>query len=298
MEQSTQRLMYTAALTLLICLSGGLAAETLTLKNGQVLRGKVVGQSRTEIRLQTPEGVRVVKKADIRRISYDSPEETEDRRRAEAERRKQEQAEAEREQRQTEAEARKKQEEASDSNGPVPPETRGLSYTGFALRNAVLPGWGFFANDRPGPGAAYAALTAGAVYYAWTTRQAALTAKDENFAQVQLNTLLTLVPNGVDSGTRLGFGFLANQSAYGPYQSKIEAHNQSLQILGLVYFAQLAHTAALASGWPTPGALSLGIPGSNARLEIGLVGIASPGRSAGREPIAAPLIGAGVFLRF
>lgn len=278
----------------LVMFPSSLAAETITLKNGKVLRGQVIGQTRTEIRLQTSNGLRVITKANIRRISYDSPAEI--RRREQQKEKLRKQAEQKRLQEEAtrkaaDADAARKKQESETTENPQSTQTS-LTYRGFALRNAVLPGWGFFANDQPGWGTAYAALTAGAVFYAYTTRQAALAGKDENFAQVQLNTLLTLVPNGLDSGIKLGAGLLANEAAYGPYQTKINRHNQSLQILGLVYIAQLAHTAALAPGWlrGAPGTVSFQISDSGARLHLGFVGPASGS--------GAPLIGAGFSLRF
>lgn len=49
-----------------------LSAETIVLKNGQILSGKIVGQSRTSITLQTPGGRRTIQKSQIRRIDYKS----------------------------------------------------------------------------------------------------------------------------------------------------------------------------------------------------------------------------------
>lgn len=86
----------TAGLLLLLP-AGGLSAETIVLKNGQILGGKIVGQSRTSITLQTPNGRRTIQKSQIRRIDYKSPAEVraeEQRRiaREEAERKKREEA--------------------------------------------------------------------------------------------------------------------------------------------------------------------------------------------------------------
>lgn len=278
---------------LLICVAlvvagRGVAAETIHLKNGSVLRGRVIGQSRTQIRLQTDAGVRTIEKSDVRRISYESADElrrqqaeAERRKQAEAERKRQEEAQLKREreaaERAREEAARQAREEAArkaaqeaqdaaDVEGPS-----GLSYRGFALRNAVLPGWGFFAADRPIWGAVYGTLTAGALYYTYTSRQTALAAKSENFQQVQLNTLLTLAPGAFDTGSRLALGVLANQTAYGPYQSKVDAHNQSLRLFGVIYAVQMIHTAALARGWPAPGQVSVTLPESGAEFAMGLL---------------------------
>lgn len=281
-----------AAFLALMLLPGQLQAETIILKNGQVISGKIVGQSRTQVRIDTGNGVRAVPKTQIRRISYESAAEVR-RKQAEAERRRQQKLEEAERQRKAEQEAaeaaRKAEAEAESETNNAATDDSGLSYAGFALRNAVAPGWGFFANDQPILGGTYAALTAGALIYAYTTRVDALAAREENFSQVEFNTLLSLAPGTADSSTRLALGFLTNQAASGPYQDKIDRHNQSLQLLGLVYVAQLAHTAALYPGWPTPGTVSWDLPESSGRISLGLVG-------ASRQ--SAPLFGAGLSWRF
>ena len=188
----------------------GVLAETITLKNGGVVRGKIVGQSRTSVRIQTNSGVRTINKSDIRRISYESAADLERQRQAEQRKREEDErrkrAEEEERRKQADAEANASNETDTATGEIAAP----LSYSGFLLRNAALPGWGFFANDQPGWGSVYAIATGAAVIYAYTTRQAAIAAQDENYRQVELNTLISLAPGSFDSSTRLAFGLLTN----------------------------------------------------------------------------------------
>ncbi|MCB1175724.1 MAG: hypothetical protein KDK39_19270, partial [Leptospiraceae bacterium] len=108
-----------------LCSASALYADILQLKNGQRLEGKVIGQSRTGVRIKMADGrVRTVNKSDIRRLQFapvTDPAEQE-RKRQEAEKKRQEaekkrlveeerKAAAEREK---QAEAERKRQEAAD----------------------------------------------------------------------------------------------------------------------------------------------------------------------------------------
>ncbi|MCR9142756.1 MAG: hypothetical protein NXI24_10930 [bacterium] len=92
---------------LLILMAGEASAETILLKNGQILSGKVVSQNKTSITIQTEAGRRTILKSRIQRIDYKSAAEV--RRQEQERRRKQEEArrKAEAERRAREAAARK-----------------------------------------------------------------------------------------------------------------------------------------------------------------------------------------------
>jgi hypothetical protein len=51
-----------------------LLAETIYLRDGRVLTGRITNQSRTDITLATPQGVLTIQKDQIRRIQYDNPQ--------------------------------------------------------------------------------------------------------------------------------------------------------------------------------------------------------------------------------
>jgi flagellar biosynthesis GTPase FlhF len=146
-----------------------LFAETIFLKNGTSVSGKIVGQSRTTVTIRDGGATRVIQKSDIRRISYDTNnnEAAEERRRkAEEARRKREEdarKQAEEEARKTEEEARKAEEQdaqkAEEEARRKQAETarqeaearrkKEAAYKAAGphrldafLRSLVLPGWG------------------------------------------------------------------------------------------------------------------------------------------------------------
>lgn len=145
----------------LFLLPAMLFAETIFLKSGGRVSGKIVGQSRTTVTIRSGGNTRVVQKSDIRRISYDNKngaaEEAARRKREEAARKKAEEAarKAEEETRKTEEasavqaeEARKKAEEESKNRAEELRKKEeayraaGPHRMDAFLRSMVLPGWG------------------------------------------------------------------------------------------------------------------------------------------------------------
>lgn len=59
----------------MVFLTSTLSAETVILKNGTLVSGRIVRQSSTSIDLVTPSGPRSIAKSEIQRISFDDPEE-------------------------------------------------------------------------------------------------------------------------------------------------------------------------------------------------------------------------------
>lgn len=83
-----------AAILVLGVLCSPLAAEQIIMRNGQVYNGRIVNQTRTEVILDTPAGRIVLRKAEIRRITYGATAEEkarEDAQKKEEERKLQEQ---------------------------------------------------------------------------------------------------------------------------------------------------------------------------------------------------------------
>ena len=81
-------------LLLLLIGFSSLAAETVYLRDGRVLTGRITSQTRTDITIVTPQGPMNIQKDQIRRIQYDTAAEDkarEDARKAEEARRLQEQ---------------------------------------------------------------------------------------------------------------------------------------------------------------------------------------------------------------
>ena len=163
-----------AALWLL--LSSSLLADTLFLKDGTALEGRILGQDRTSVTIQLQNGqVRRVQKDSLKRISYDDSAERErlerqrlERERLENERKAREKLEQEKKEQQIrerekleqerkareQEEARKEKERQAALKKPTQ-ESQEVSTDrtfGALWRAALLPGWGHYYTDRPDAG--------------------------------------------------------------------------------------------------------------------------------------------------
>lgn len=142
-------------------LPASIKADTVRMKNGQVLTGQIVAQTRTSVTIRTSGGMRVVQKAQIASIQYGAVESPEEKRRKELERQrkieearkereriereKREQEEAEKaakeaeEQRKREQELERKRQEEERIRQELAnrPTTWGATW-----RSMILPGWG------------------------------------------------------------------------------------------------------------------------------------------------------------
>ncbi|MCB1322970.1 MAG: hypothetical protein KDK34_22125 [Leptospiraceae bacterium] len=160
-------------LLLLVLSASTLQAETLILKSGQQVEGRILSQTRTEVRIRTANGVQVISKTDIRRILYNDQQIQEEarrqeelRRQQEEERRRQEeearrqaeetqrqeeeaQRQAEEARRQAEEEARRRAEENANVEQDQEPK---VTVWNSLLRSAILPGWGQIHSGRSGSG--------------------------------------------------------------------------------------------------------------------------------------------------
>ncbi|MCP5484605.1 MAG: hypothetical protein H7A22_03645 [Spirochaetales bacterium] len=148
-------------LLLVFLLPCALMAETIYLKNGGVVNGTIVGQTRTEVRIRTAQGVQVIQKDDIRRIVYGNEEaerlarEAELRRQQEAERLRQEELQRQQEEeaaRQAEAERQRQAEEAQrrEVEQRARRENQGPIVRNAFFRSLILPGWGQAYQGRSG----------------------------------------------------------------------------------------------------------------------------------------------------
>lgn len=165
-------------LFLLLCLllTIPLFADTVVLRNGTKLEGKIVGQSRTELRIQTDSGVQTIKKDDIQRVTYGQTEADknaaeERKKKAEEERRKKaeelkktqeekkQKAEEERLKKLEEAKKKKEAEEKKriDQQTKKTQPTTSISKRNAFLYSLLLPGAGQYYQGRTYPALAYGA---------------------------------------------------------------------------------------------------------------------------------------------
>lgn len=162
----------------ILLFAGALAADTIQLKNGQALNGKIVGQTRTTVRINVGGEVRTVQKSDISRISYGPTAADAEQKRAEEARRqrlRQEQALSEEnkrimeeewerldaERKAIEEERRKLQQEwemlreKGAVGGAAKPETPASRLRGAIFRSLIAPGWGQYYQGRTTTGYVY-----------------------------------------------------------------------------------------------------------------------------------------------
>ncbi len=231
---SRRKALLAAGIVLWLAPWHGLAAEVIYLKNGEVIVGRVVAQTATQMRVETRNGVRVFQKTTIQRVSYSSAEEQ-----AALARETAAADEAERRAAAARAAEARKQAEAVRTDPGRAAETPGP--LGLTLRSAALPGLGHIALGKPYTGGAYMGLTAAALVNAFAQRSAALAAETKNSADVNLNFALAFAPDALDITTRLAINLYLNGAAQTPYRAAIDRYDQSLLIVGVVYVWQLAH---------------------------------------------------------
>ncbi len=147
----------------------GLLADTLTLKDGTVLEGKILSQSQVQIQIQTKEGIKTIPKPAVRRIVFGpsdvekKPEKTpeqeeEERQKAEALRKEQEAAERARKEREAELERQRQIQIAEERS------------RGALWRSAVLPGWGQYYKGEERRGAYFFAGNLAALFVLYDGR--------------------------------------------------------------------------------------------------------------------------------
>lgn len=219
-----------ALFSLILCATPGLlSADALSLRNGEVIQGTIVQQTRTDITINTNGRVRTVPKTDVLRIIFGSADE--ELRRQEAIRR----AEAER----REAARRKEEEEARRAR-----DAKGIPWS-HVWRSAVVPGWGAYRADERGAAYAAAGGFGGMLILAYKFKGDALSAKAD-YDRTSVNSKLILM-----NGGSLLLPLMADSQAKQSYAQKVRRFNQSLGILGLVYAGQLGYSFFLPRGKST-----------------------------------------------
>lgn len=245
-------------------------AETVYLRDGRVLEGSLIGQSRTEIRLRTDRGLVVINKTKIRRIAYSSghtpvdkvavDKAAADKAAADARQKEQlrQQAELARRReiaRKIEKEKRKANQDRKTPGQPARADgaSAGHSRWGAPLRSAALPGWGHQYLGSPLLGWTYSGVFVGAAAFAAGSRAQALTAKSKYDAATARSKLFPFLGSG---GAVLAV--LLDQQARSTYEKSTRQYRQSLGLVAFVYLFQFAH--AFWSGWSTGSAASVAAP--------------------------------------
>ncbi|TGK02871.1 hypothetical protein EHQ53_05200 [Leptospira langatensis] len=210
----------------LVCFTPNLFGSSLTLKNGKVLQGKVVNQTRTEVHLEVDGKVLTIPKTDIVELNLkDTPK-----------------LEPKKEPVKPKEEVKKEPEPET----PTGPRWYNKPRWAYSLRSAVVPGWGIWKADRKYLAAGTFVLFAGAVYKALQTQQefnaahAAYKSGATNYFIFALNDPVLQLP--ANTGERLIGAFLVNKGAFNHYQHLAAEGNDYQYIVGLVYGLQLFYS--------------------------------------------------------
>jgi hypothetical protein len=227
-------------LLLLLCLTPALRADSLFLKDGARIDGRIVGQDEISIIIETAAGRRRVPKAQLSRVEYNDirpdPAAVERERRA---REKAEQDRRVREAAEKEARGREKAQSAAEL-APAPPG-RDL---GAIWRAALLPGWGHYYSGREGSGVGIGLGTGALLLAAYYEARAAAQERSVYEQSASLNLVL---PFTVTSDARAGafaYALSENASRQSVYQRRADRSALLLNLAFLAYTVQLAHATS------------------------------------------------------
>lgn len=227
-------------------MASGLHADSLFLKDGSRIDGRIVGQDELSIVIETSSGRRRVPKAQLNRVEYNdirpdpaaAERERAAREKAEQDRRAREEADRLARERETaEKAAREREQTQADPATP----TRDL---GAIWRAALLPGWGHYYSGREDSGAAIGLGTGALLLAAYYEARAAA---QERAVYEQAASQTLLLPFAVTSDARAGvfaYALAENANRRGAYQRRADRSALFLNLAFLVYTVQLAHATS------------------------------------------------------
>jgi hypothetical protein len=215
---------------LILCfliLPGAVFADAVRMRSGEIVVGTITGQTRDDLTINVNGRTRVIRKTEIQRVVYGS---------AEAELKK-----AEEQRRLWEEQKRQNEKLQADKDRASRP-----SVWGPVWKSALLPGAGQYASGHERIGIATGSLLGATALYAWHLRTNALSAK------AAYDTTSTFSKSLLLAGSPVVGPVLLDDSAKQIYAGRVGKYNQSLNLLAVLYLAQIAHTYFLAR--PAPGA--------------------------------------------
>ncbi|MCE9501583.1 MAG: hypothetical protein K8R21_13945 [Leptospira sp.] len=219
-------------------------ADTIILKNGTTLRGRVVGQDYKMLVLEPDiEGnqAEVVQKKDIFKLIYnDGMREEAERRRREAELAKQRDFEK------AELEKRKSSRNFDDSNlqsgaQDGRPKRPDVTTAGILWRSAILPGWGHLKADETFLGSMYMGLFLAAAANAASRYQVLQSRKSDYTENIDRN--ITPLCTASASQPLLGLTICGRQNtdAFQHYKKAQQDFNLAVGAIAGIYIIQLVH---------------------------------------------------------
>lgn len=165
-------------MVIILCFGFSIFADTVYLKNGATIEGKIVGQSRKNVRIKTDKGLKVIPKSNIRRLRFgkvidpNKQKEAELKKKQEAERKRQEAEQKKLDELDKQREAERKR---TEKDNQVTEDVRGPVLWQAILRSSILPGWGQYYQGRENMawivGGSFGGALAGAAYFDYRYRR-------------------------------------------------------------------------------------------------------------------------------
>lgn len=209
------------------------AADTIYLRSGEIIAGKVVGQSRKSVRVTANGRLRTITKQSIRRIKYE-PEAVSVQRLEQARRRKA-------------VRAAKSSKEPAKKAAKQQTATRPWS---VLWRSLLLPGWGFFHMEENTKGTVYAASFAGLLAGSLAARSAATKSKQAYDQGAGRFPAAILTVAGIGTTDAQAGLFLLNLTEdnrrFDRYQAAVGRFNLAALATLLLYLAQATHAYLVA----------------------------------------------------
>lgn len=217
-----------------------ISAETIFLKNGTTIIGRIQYQDRENVTVATAEGTKTFKKTQIRRISFDdeSPDDIPDKPALDPK-------QVEEILRKRGIEERGFNEKSRNKKTTKPSDTNDMKVSRweYTWRSAVIPGWGHIYGRRFLVGGGYTLLFIGATSYA--AGRVSATYSAENAYKKEVNNFYVMRGNFLDArsdyNTFLFYSLTAAKSKGATYSSSVDSANIALFLLASVYFIQLGH---------------------------------------------------------
>lgn len=252
------------------------SGETLLLKSGETLEGKVVNQNRETINFQQENGeIRILKKVAVKKISYsnsntpglgENPESHRENETVKRVKKKEWEEMLAREEivwawmhrddqhLTTESDETNEADDGEESIHLLP-GPQGIPLRGILWRNSLLPGWGDFYGGSPESGrvkATFFALSVASVIYfdrSYLSVKKAYTTDSANY----MNLLLSGARDGAIPARQLAFSYFYSMdaSSYRSYQSAGNNLNNSLLLIGGIYLGNLIHSFFLKGKSPS-----------------------------------------------
>ncbi|TGL60774.1 LA_0442/LA_0875 N-terminal domain-containing protein [Leptospira sarikeiensis] len=197
--------------------------SSLTLKNGKVLNGKVVNQTRTEVQIEVDGKVLTIPKTEIAELNLkDTPKQ------------------------EVKKDPVKPKEEPKKTEEEVVQRWYQKPRWNYTLKSAVVPGWGIWKGEKKYVAAAAFVAVVGIAYKVVDTQQDFSAARNDYksnatnyFAFALQDPVLSLPAN---TPQRLIGAFLVNKGSFNHYQNLAGEGNNYQYLLGIAYGLQLFYS--------------------------------------------------------